>query len=504
MSKDMSWARIVRRLELLMRLKSFPVALKMLKKREDLDRIPFMRRPNRKMTLCQLINLVRNSDWTVGAEAEDLESPVCGSILGLNETPEYHKDGTFRSIVWVKKKDEAKKYEASIQRLPLGEYEAVALAPLVYNPFEPDLVLLYANPAQMMLLINSLQVEDYEVLNFYCVGESSCSDAIARCYLTGKPSLTIPCFGERRYGHAQDDELVMAVPARMMDKALRGMEMLYRRGVRYPISLAGAEQDLSGAFPGAYDEVNQLEAIRGKDNRLLVAVTGGIASGKSSVSKILEELGAPIIDYDVIAREIVEPGKPAWKDIVAFFGEQVLKEDRQIDRKKLSDIVFRDMEKRKKLESFMHPRINDEAARRANKIAGKNPNIIIQVAVPLLIEINIQYKFHKVLLVYVPREIQIERLMKRDGITIEAAENILKAQLPIDEKLGYADFVIHNEGTLEETRRQVEQVWEEIKKCLKLRKRRRQNTNRQNTEDSRQNEEQQATCNKRPATSDKQ
>jgi dephospho-CoA kinase len=184
---------------------------------------------------------------------------------------------------------------------------------------------------------------------------------------------------------------------------------------------------------------------------------------------MLEELGAPIIDYDVIAREIVEPGKPAWKDIVAYFGEQVLKEGGQIDRKKLSDIVFRDMEKRKKLESFTHPRINDEAADRANEIAGKNSNAIIQVAVPLLIEINIQYKFHKVLVVYVPREIQIARLMKRDAITREAAESILKAQLPIDEKLGYADFVIHNEGTLEETRRQVEQVWEELKKIQKER-----------------------------------
>lgn len=208
-----------------------------------------------------------------------------------------------------------------------------------------------------------------------------------------------------------------------------------------------------------------MKRTRGKDDRLLVAVTGGIASGKSAVSKMLEKLGAPVIDYDVIAREIVEPGKPAWKDIVACFGERVLREDGQIDRKKLSDIVFRDPEKRKMLESFTHPRIIEEADRRADEIAGKDPNAIIQVAVPLLIEINVQDKFHKVLLVYAPREIQIERLEKRDGITKEAAESILKAQLPIDDKLKYADFVIHNEGTLEETRRQVEQVWEELKKC---------------------------------------
>jgi dephospho-CoA kinase len=213
-----------------------------------------------------------------------------------------------------------------------------------------------------------------------------------------------------------------------------------------------------------------LKTMRGKDNRLLVAVTGGIASGKSAVSKMLEKLGAPVIDYDVIAREIVEPGKPAWKDIVACFGEDVLREDRRIDRKKLSDIVFRDTEKREKLEGFTHPRIIEEAERQADEIARKNPKAIIQVAVPLLIEINIQHKFHKVLLVYVPRETQIERLLKRDAITREAAESILRAQMPIDEKLKYADFVIHNEGTLDETARQVEQVWEELKKCLKCTK----------------------------------
>jgi dephospho-CoA kinase len=207
------------------------------------------------------------------------------------------------------------------------------------------------------------------------------------------------------------------------------------------------------------------KGTRGK--ALIVGVTGGIASGKSTVSKMLEALGAPIIDYDVIAREIVEPGEPAWKDIVGYFGVQVIGADRRIDRKKLSHIVFRDEEKRKKLESFTHPRIIEIAAQQADKIAEKNPNAVIQEVIPLLFEAKLQHLVHKVILVYIPREAQIERLMKRDGISWEAAESILKAQLPIDGKLGYADFVIHNEGTLEETRRQVERVWEEIKKCLK-------------------------------------
>ena len=459
-----NWEKVVRRMETLLRLKSFPVAFKMLEKKEELDSIPFLRRAQGKRTLCQLITLVRNFDWTVGAEQEDFLSPMCASIIGLSDTPALFKDGTFRSIVWVKTKADGRKFEAAIPRLPLGKYQALAMAPLVYKPFEPDLVLLYANPAQMILLINALQFEDYEVLQFYCVGESSCSDAIARCYLTGKPSLTIPCYGERRYGHAQDEDLVMAIPAGMMAKVLRGLEALYRRGIRYPISFAGAEQDVTTAFPMSYGGLQRLEALRGKDRRLLLGVTGGIATGKSTVVNMLKEFGAPVIDFDLLAREVVEPEKPAWKDIVAYFGEQVLQEDRQLDRKKLSDIVFRDLEKRKKLESFTHPRINEKFVKQLKAIVEKDPGAIIQVDVPLLIELNLQYMFHKTLVVYVPTEKQVERLMARDGITREEAADRLKAQLPIEEKAGYADFVIHNEGSLEETRRQAEELWQTLKK----------------------------------------
>ena len=224
MNTTRDWEKPIRRLEQLMRLKSFPVGFKLFEDRQAISDIPFIRRMNHKSTLCQLINMARNFDWTVAAELDDFMSVVCPSIIGLTDIPDYMKDGTFRSIVWTKSRADAKKYEAEIPRLPTGKYQAVAIAPLVYNPFDPDIVLIYANPAQMMLLINSLQFEDYEVMQFYCVGESSCSDAIARCYLQRKPALSIPCYGERRYGHAQDDEIVMAIPVEMIDKALNGME----------------------------------------------------------------------------------------------------------------------------------------------------------------------------------------------------------------------------------------------------------------------------------------
>jgi len=209
------------------------------------------------------------------------------------------------------------------------------------------------------------------------------------------------------------------------------------------------------------------EKIRGKDNRLVLAVTGGIASGKSVVAEMLESLGAPVIDTDIIARWVVKPEKPAWKEIVAYFGDKIIEENRRLDRKKLSDIVFRDPVKRKKLESFTHPAIMEELARQVNEIAKKDPAAIIQAVVPLLIEIKAQDHFHKVLVIHVPNEIQIARLVKRDGITREEAANILKAQMPIDDKVAYADFVIHNENSLEETRRQVKALWKKLNEIQK-------------------------------------
>jgi dephospho-CoA kinase len=214
----------------------------------------------------------------------------------------------------------------------------------------------------------------------------------------------------------------------------------------------------------AYFGLKQVEEIRGRDGRVLLGITGGIASGKSMVAGMLHELGAATIDFDVLSRVVVEPGKEAWKEIVAFFGAQVLREDRTLDRKKISEIVFRDPEKRKKLEGFIHPRIYEEFAARIGQLTRKDPQAIIQAVVPLLIEANLQHLFHKVLVVSVSEETQIKRLMERDGISREMARNILSAQLPLGEKKAYADYLVDNSGSIAETKRQVLEVWEEIKK----------------------------------------
>ena len=202
--------------------------------------------------------------------------------------------------------------------------------------------------------------------------------------------------------------------------------------------------------------VRDVETIRGNDNRLLVGITGGIATGKTTVANLLMELGVAHIDYDLLARKVVEPGKAAWEDILAYCGSQVLNTDQSVDRKKLGSIVFQDPDKRRKLESFTHPRIHEQFVRQVHEIAEKSPGSIIQVSIPLMIEQNLQSMFHKLVVVYVSEEQQIERLISRDRMSEADARAILNAQLSIEEKVGYADYVIQNGGSIEDTKKQVE------------------------------------------------
>ena len=250
--EEVKWSVWTRNLERLLRLKTFPVGLKMLESRSELDGNPWVRRPPEKLSLCQLITVVRTFDWTVGATADELATPGCAAVIGLAELPEFVTDGTMRSIVWLEKKEDAAACEAVMQRIPYGKYEAVLLAPLAYDPFVPDIVLLYANPAQMSLLINAIQFDRYERMVFYSVGESSCSDVIGRCFVDRVPAISIPCYGERRFGHAADDELAIGLPAEECSRIVTNLETLYKRGIRYPISAYGAQVSPQKALEAVY------------------------------------------------------------------------------------------------------------------------------------------------------------------------------------------------------------------------------------------------------------
>jgi dephospho-CoA kinase len=216
-------------------------------------------------------------------------------------------------------------------------------------------------------------------------------------------------------------------------------------------------------FPIPKDVREKYEAIKAGNKVLLVGLTGGIASGKTTVARMLEQMGGVIIDFDILARQAVKPGQKAWSEIVDYFGDDILLENRELDRKKISEIVFPDSEKRKRLEGFTHPAIGEEFVKEVDRIASQKRDDIIEAVVPLLIECSMQDLFHAIIVVYIPREKQVQRLIERDGITGEMALNIINAQMPIDEKIKYADFVIDNNGSLSEAERQVQSLWDKLK-----------------------------------------
>jgi dephospho-CoA kinase len=220
-------------------------------------------------------------------------------------------------------------------------------------------------------------------------------------------------------------------------------------------------------FPIAREDRGRYEAVKAGSNILLIGLTGGIASGKSTVAGFINELGGAIIDLDILARQVVRPGEKAWGRIVEYFGKEILLDNGELDRKKISGIVFLDAEKRKILEGFTHPAIGEAFVKEVEKAAAEERKAVILGVVPLLIECSMQELFHAIALVYIPREEQINRLTERDGITRDRAINIINAQMPIEEKIGYSDFVINNSGTIEDTKIQVKGFWDKLMELKK-------------------------------------
>ena len=203
---------------------------------------------------------------------------------------------------------------------------------------------------------------------------------------------------------------------------------------------------------------------------LNVGLTGGIASGKSTVAKMFVKNGAYLIDFDGLAHEVQEPEKPAWKEVVNHFGKRILQPDKKIDRVKLGKIVFADKEKLSELNNIVHPLVYQEWHARLEKIGKKEKHAIVLSDIPLLFEGNMQNLFDLTMLVLIAPEEQIRRLMTRNGVNKEEAEKRLKSQMPIGEKIALADIVIDNDGGIPETEKRVRQVWRELLQKEKIKK----------------------------------
>jgi uncharacterized protein (DUF169 family) len=252
-TSKVDWAGLSQEMERLLRLKTSPVAYKRLEKVEELDKIPELMRLDRHASFCQLPALARTMGLTVGATRENF-GERCARINGLAPTTEKEIawEAEAFSHGWFANVEEARKQMAEYPLVPPGE--AVVVAPLAAGKFYPDVILIYANPAQMMLLMNGLQFRDYERFQFFFIGEGACADSLAQCYTTGKPALAIPCMGERAFGAVADDELVMGLPPAMMAKAVEGLQALKARGIGYPVAYLGPLCDPSPILTQIYPD----------------------------------------------------------------------------------------------------------------------------------------------------------------------------------------------------------------------------------------------------------
>jgi dephospho-CoA kinase len=191
-----------------------------------------------------------------------------------------------------------------------------------------------------------------------------------------------------------------------------------------------------------------------------VGLTGGVASGKSTVSRMLDELGAVLVDADVLAREVVAKGTPGLEEVVEAFGPEILTDDGELDRPAMGAIVFADAEKRRVLEGIIHPRVRE---RGAELEASAGPDDVVVHDIPLLAETGQAAGFDAVIVVDVPTELQVQRMVELRGMSRGDAEARVAAQASREERLAIATHVVDNTGTLEDLRRRVTELYHELR-----------------------------------------
>jgi dephospho-CoA kinase len=192
---------------------------------------------------------------------------------------------------------------------------------------------------------------------------------------------------------------------------------------------------------------------------ILIGLTGGVATGKSTVAKMFAQCGAIVIDADTLAREVVQPGKPAWRDIVRTFGTEVLNPDRTINRQALGSIIFRHPTKRRRLERIIHPRVAREQQRLTQAAARTDPNAVVIYDVPLLFEAGIDKRVQKIIVVTADQQTQIARLKKRNGLSRAEALRRIRSQMPLAKKTRMADLVIDGTAPRAVGRRRVQEAF---------------------------------------------
>ena len=247
------WPTIVDSLNRLLRLRTNPFGMKLFETVAEMEAIPRIRRPSSIHTTDQIVAQGARLGWTVGITRADLVGDQCGAVIGLHPQDEEWKAGKRYAGVWYATPADAANHQAAMHVVPSGKYIAMAVSPLTSGRLDPpDICLFYATPGQMIIFINGLQWAGYRNFDWGVVGESSCADSWGRALKTRTPSLSLPCYAERRYGGVLDDELLMALPPEFLPKAIEGMEALAKNGLRYPIPQYGIQQDARAGLGVSY------------------------------------------------------------------------------------------------------------------------------------------------------------------------------------------------------------------------------------------------------------
>src|SRR5580693_1100316 len=243
LQEQWDFAAMVADLNGLLRLKTTVTGIKMFSRVEDMEAIPKIRRPNAVHTTDQIISMASRLGWTVGITGDDLVGAQCRAVIGLGPQDEKWLAGQSYVGVWHENAEDARKRQEALDVVPHGQYQALVVSPLAsgrLNP--PDICLVYATPGQMIILINGLQYTGYRKFEWGVVGETACADSWGRALKTGEPSLSLPCYAERRYGGVPDEEMLMALSP----------SHLAKNGLRYPIAPYGIQSDVRAGMGVSY------------------------------------------------------------------------------------------------------------------------------------------------------------------------------------------------------------------------------------------------------------
>jgi uncharacterized protein (DUF169 family) len=249
------WKQIADDLNRLLRLKTTVIGMKLYETEEAMMAVPGLRRPTKVHATDQIVGMAARLGWTVGVTAADLAGAQCRAVIGLDAGEPDWREGKAFVGVWHATLDDSRKRQQALHVAPAGRFRAMAVSPVANARIaDPDICLVYATPGQMIILINGLQYRDYRSFDWSVVGETACADSWGRALAKGEPSLSLPCYAERRYGGVPDDEMLMALPPKYLTKAIEGMEALAKNGLRYPIPPYGIQNDPREGMAVSYGE----------------------------------------------------------------------------------------------------------------------------------------------------------------------------------------------------------------------------------------------------------